>query len=224
MNYLSHYYIDNKPGNHYYNSALFIPDFARNYARGFHNVQLDLKPSQQQLQFGCIAHLNADKLFHPSLFFKKYSEIINFELKNFEPLVHLNRKWFLSHIMFEMLIDRLLVKHFPSACHSFYSDLDAIDTKILEEFVLRYSYKHIDQFMRNFKHFCEVKYLFGYVFNDSFVFSIARVYKQATTIEMSMSDRFFVKEFINKIEQQYLFDPIMIISELKQVFDIDLEV
>jgi hypothetical protein len=145
-------------------------------------------------------------------------------LKSFEPLAHFNRKWFLSHIIFEMLIDRLLVKHFPSACHSFYSDLDAIDTKILEEFVLRYSYKNIDQFMRNFKHFCEVKYLFAYVFNDSFVFSIARVYKQATTIEMSMSDRFFIKEFIIKIEQQYFYDPIIIIAELKKVFDINLDV
>jgi hypothetical protein len=78
--------------------------------------------------------------------------------------------------------------------------------------------------MRNFKHFCEVKYLFAYVFNDSFVFSIARVYKHATTIEMSMSDRFFIKEFINKIEKQYLLDPIMIIAELKQVFDMNLGV
>jgi len=224
LNYLSHHYIDSKPGNHYYNSALFIPDFARNYARGFNNVQLDLKPSQLQLQLGCIAHLNADKLFHPSLFFKKYSEIINFELKNFEPLAQLNRKWFLSHIMCEMLIDRLLVKHFPSACDSFYRDLEAINTKTLEEFVLRYSFKNTDQFMRNFKHFCEVKYLFGYAFNDSFVFSIARVYKHATTIEMTMSDKFLLKEFIYKIEQQYFYDPIIILAELKQVFSNNLEV
>lgn len=224
MNYLSHYYIDNKPGNHYYNSALFIPDFARNYARGFHLIHLDLKSNEQQLQLGCIAHLNADKLFHPSPFFKKYSEIINFELKNYEPLTHLNRKWFLSHIIFEMLIDRILVKHFPSTCHSFYNDLNSIDTKTFEEFVLRYAYKNIDQFMRNFKHFCEVKYLFGYTFNDSFVFSIARVYKYATTIEMNMSDKFFLKEFISKIEQQYFYDPILIITELKHVFDTNLEV
>jgi hypothetical protein len=224
LNYLSHYYIDSKPGNHYYNSALFIPDFARNYARGFHQYHSDLKTNETQLQLGCMVHINADKMFHPSSFFKKYSQIINVELKNFEPLVHLNRKWFLSHIMFEMLIDRLLVKHFPSTCHSFYSDLEAIDTKTLEEFVLRYSYKNIDQFMRNFKHFCEVKYLFAYTFNDSFVFSIARVYKQATTIDLSMSDRFYLKEFVNKVEQQYFYDPIIIIAELKQVFNIKLEV
>jgi len=224
LNYLSHYYIDSKPGNHYYNSALFIPDFARNYARCFQQNLSDLKPNELQLQLGCIAHLNADKLFHQSLFFKKYSEILNFELNNFDPLAHLNRKWFLSHIMFEMLIDRLLVKHFPSACHSFYSDLEAIDTKTLKEFVLRYSHKNIDQFMRNFKHFCEVKYLFAYTFNNSFVFSIARVYKQATTIDLSMSDRFYLKEFFYKVEQQYFYDPIIIIAELKQVFNKKLEV
>jgi len=218
LNYLSHYYIDNKPGNYYYNSALFLPDFSRNYAKGFQNQQFELNLHQLELQLGCIAHLNADKIFHPSTFFKYFTHVINEELKNFEPLVHLHRKWFLSHILFEMLIDRLLVKHFPLACHSFYNDLKLIDTKILADFVLRFSNKNIDQFMRNFHHFCEVKYLFGYEYNDSFVFSIARVYKHATTIEMSINDKFFLKEFINKIEQQYFYDPLIIIAQLKQVF------
>lgn len=77
--------------------------------------------------------------------------------------------------------------------------------------------------MRNFYHFCEVKYLFGYEYNDSFlsVFSIARVYKQATSIEMSMNDKFFLKEFITIIEQQYFYDPLIIVAQLKQVFNIN---
>jgi hypothetical protein len=219
LNYLSHYYIDSKEGNYYYNSALFLPDFVRNYAKGFEYEQKGLDANQLQLQLGCKAHLKADKVFHPSSFFKNYSQLVNSELQQFKPLAHLNRKWFLAHILFEMLIDRLLINHFPDTCHAFYNDLSSIDTNTLEKFVMSYSFKNIDQLMRNFKHFCEVKYLFGYTYNDSFVFSIARVYKQAANIEMSMGDKYLLKVFIDNIENQYFNDPLMIVAQLKQVFN-----
>jgi len=70
LNYLSHYFIDNKQGNNYFNSALFLPDFARNVARGFDQEITDLRANEIQLQLGCKAHLKADKLFHPSAFLK----------------------------------------------------------------------------------------------------------------------------------------------------------
>lgn len=218
MNYLSHYFIDNKQGNNYFNSALFLPDFARNVARGFDNEVYGLTLPEIQLQLGCKAHLKADKLFHPSVFFKKYSDIINHELQQFEPLAHINRKWFLAHILMEMMIDRLLVKFFPTVCHSFYHDLNQIDTKILHQFVLRFSNKSIEPFIKQFDHFCEVRYLFGYAVDDSFVYSVARVFKYGSGIEMTMSDKLFLKKLVNNLEQIHFNDPMIILAELKQVF------
>lgn len=218
LNYLSHYYIDHQLSNHYYNAALFLPDFTRKCARGYEVQSPDLNNNQLALQLGCISHLKADKAFHSSVFFKKYSQQLNIELQNFKPLAHLNRKWFLAHIIFEMLIDRLLVKYFPGTCHSFYNDLNQIDTKTLNNFVLRFSYKNIDSFIQNFNHFCKVKYLFGYAFDEGFIYSIVRVYKEATKIELSMSDRLFLKHFVNHVEQLYFYDPMMMMIELKQVF------
>jgi hypothetical protein len=218
LNYLSHYFIDNKQDNNYFNSALFLPDFARNVARGFDQEITDLSANEIQLQLGCKAHLQADKLFHPSAFFKKYSDIVNHELQQFEPLAHINRKWFLAHILMEMMIDRLLVKFFPTVCHSFYHDLNQIDTKILHQFVLRFSNKSIEPFIKQFDHFCEVRYLFGYAVDDSFVYSVARVFKYGSGIEMTMSDKLFLKKLVNNLEQIHFNDPMIILAELKQVF------
>jgi hypothetical protein len=218
LNYLSHYFIDNKQDNNYFNSALFLPDFARNVARGFDSEVHGLTLPEIQLQLGCKAHLKADKLFHPSAFFKKYSDIINHELQQFEPLAHINRKWFLAHILMEMMIDRLLVKFFPTVCHSFYHDLNQIDTKILHQFVLRFSNKSIEPFIKQFDHFCEVRYLFGYAVDDSFVYSVARVFKYGSGIEMTMSDKLFLKKLVNNLEQIHFNDPMIILAELKQVF------
>ncbi len=218
MNYLSHYFIDFKQDNYYFNSALFLPDFARGYAKGFYKIKTNLLVQETQLHQGCLAHIQADKIFHPSQFFKKYSDIINYELQQFEPLAHINRKWFLAHILMEMMVDRLLVKFFPTVCHSFYHDLNQIDTKILHQFVLRFSNKSIDPFIKQFKHFCEVRYLFGYAIDDSFVYSVARVFKYGSGIEMTMSDKFFLKKLINNLEQIHFNDPMIILAELKQVF------
>ncbi|MFA9215182.1 MAG: hypothetical protein ACEQSR_15300 [Candidatus Methylacidiphilales bacterium] len=218
MNYLSHYYIDYEKNNFYYNGALFLPDFARNVARGFDQEVNGLSKDEIQLHLGCKAHLQADKVFHPSVFFEKYSQIINHELQQFEPLAHINRKWFLAHILMEMMIDRLLVRFFPSVCHQFYDDLSHIDTKILSQFVLRFSNKNIDTFIQQFEHFCKVKYLFGYANDDSFVYSIGRVFKYGSGIEMTMSDKLFLKKLINKIEETHFKDPMIILAELKNVF------
>lgn len=197
---------------------MFLPDFARSVACGFDQECDGLSENEIQLHLGCKAHLRADKVFHPSVFFEKYSQIINQELQQFEPLAHINRKWFLAHILMEMMIDRLLVRFFPAVCHQFYNDLSHIDTKILGQFVLRFSNKNIDAFIQQFEHFCKVKYLFGYAFDDSFVYSVGRVFKYGSGIEMTMSDKLFLKILINKLEQTHYKDPMIILAELKQVF------
>lgn len=218
MNYLSHYYIDNKPGNHYFNSALFLPDFARNVARRFETENLSLTPNQVQLQLGCKAHLAADKLFHPSPFFINYSHIINEALNNYEPLAHIKRKWFLAHILFEMMLDRVIVKHYENVCHSFYNDLSHVDTNTISSFIKQFAYKDTRQFMLNYNHFCKVKYLFGYAADHSFIYSIGNVYKHATSLELTMSDKLNLNYFINLIEQKYFNKPMIILAELKNVF------
>ena len=219
MNYLSHYFIDHQQGNHYFNAALFLPDFARNTARGFDNKWIDFSEPEIQLQLGCLAHLNADLIFHQSDFFKKYSKIFSDEMNQFEHLKHLKRKWFFSHILFEMMLDRLIVKHFENTCKLFYQDLEKINNEILFQFVLRYTNKPIEPFIKNFEHFCEAKYLFGYAVNDSFIYSLSRVYFYGTKTMLHFADKWALKLFVNLLEEKYFNQPMVIIAELKQVFE-----
>lgn|GEM_PF-1509468 len=218
MNYLSHYYIDNQPGNLYFNSALFLPDFARNYTRKFNNEIQGLTPFETQLQLGCLAHLNADKIFHPSSFFKKYNEIIAYELNKYNSLSHIPRKWFLAHILFEMLLDRLIVKSNIAIAHQFYNDLEKIDTKILENFVLHFSNKNVAQLIKNFEHFCKAKYLYGYAQNENFVYALSRVFKSGTGFEMSLNEKIDLKRFVILIEEKHFSEIIIVLTELKEVF------
>ncbi|MBI3882715.1 MAG: hypothetical protein HY305_00400, partial [Sphingobacteriales bacterium] len=130
----------------------------------------------------------------------------------------INRKWFLAHILFEMMLDRILVKHHENVCHSFYNDLNLVDTNILSDFIKQFAHKDIRQFMLNYHHFCKVKYLFGYAADHSFMYSIGRVYKQATSLELTMSDKLNFNYFINLIEEKYFNKPMIILAELKNVF------
>jgi hypothetical protein len=60
--------------------------------------------------------------------------------------------------------------------------------------------------------------LFGYAVDDSFVYSVARVFKYGSGIEMTMSDKLFLKKLVNNLEQIHFNDPMIILAELKQVF------
>ncbi|MES2726714.1 MAG: hypothetical protein V4643_06400 [Bacteroidota bacterium] len=218
MNYLSHYYIDHQKGNYYFNAALFLPDFARNYVKHFTNTFTDFTEHEQNLLAGCLAHYQADKTFHPSAFFNQYNTAIVEEINQFVPLAHLPRKWFLGHILTEMLIDRLIVKQMPEICHQFYHDLAQIDTKILHVYVSRFSFKNADPFIKNFRHFCDARYLFGYALDESFVYSLTRVYAHTTKTDITLNDKMLVKQLVNFIEQKYFNEPMTILAALKTVF------
>jgi hypothetical protein len=79
MNYLSHYFIDSKPDEHYYNAALILPDITKPWIKTFRTPEPDTPPSFSQNQLallqGALKHYHSDKLFHASAFFDHYQNL-----------------------------------------------------------------------------------------------------------------------------------------------------
>lgn len=218
MNYLSHFFIDQKLGNHYFNTALLLPDLARLIVHDFSKLFNDFSTDEKELYCGCLAHYAADRKFHDSNFFKLHFELINQKINASNFGNEVNRKFFLAHILFEMLLDRIIVKHQIEVSENFYSSLNKIDCNTLKAFVMRYSNAEADGFINSFNQFRKVQYLFRYVNDTEFVYSISRVMRNVTKVELDWSNKFILLRLINEIENELFSNVQEVLLNLKSLF------
>lgn len=161
-----------------------MPDFAR-VAEGAKRIQIGLEfhPVEQQLlhqlHLGSKQHYQSDAVFHNSEFFKKNTHLLD-ELFTRHDFPRQNQRiWFLSHILFELLIDRVLIQQYPQMLQDFYTSLHKTDLEVVVAY-LQYSKKDgAGQFTKFWKGFIESQYMQYYVLDDKFLYSINRILQGA---------------------------------------------
>ena len=198
--------------------GLLLPDFARNHVTSFSKSALFEKEVHRQIHAGCMAHYAADKKFHSSDFFEHYCEAFKSHLKVAPFSDGFQRRWFLAHILFEMMIDRLLVKHIVGLCRTYYSGLDEIEPSILGEFLELNQAKNPDELLRNFNHFRNAKYIFQYIDNNTLVYSLSRVLQYAGVGLMSLDDKLVLHQCIIDLEESIFKNALQVITEVKSIF------
>ncbi len=216
MNYFSHFFVDGIPNQHEYNTGLLLPDITRGKVRSFRHKLVFESTQSEQFFRGCAAHYHADKKFHASSFFNKIlndsSNIINTALFSNA----LSRKWFLAHILAELMLDRILVKNYPQELDRFYYSLEAVDDNNLADFLKQYGMSEIDSFFEFFNHFRKVQYIHYYTDNNKFVYSLNRIMIRAGVSAISDSDQLVLQEVILRLEEKLTTDTDGLIKQLKQ--------
>ena len=218
MNYLAHFFIDHESSAPYYNAGLILPDLAHGYIHTFSPQTFD-SDAQNELLRGCRMHHQRDKQFHASDFFKTRFDLINEQLKTHLAHTHINRKWFLAHVLLELLIDRILVRHFPLLTDEFYASLDAVKEIELRHFLD--AYRPADGgngILKYFQHFRSARFIGSYADNNLFVYSLSRIMRRAGLPELSWEDKLNLRHSFMAIEEQYFSDVVSLIIQLKQVF------
>jgi hypothetical protein len=221
VNYLSHFVIDNRPGDHYYNAALILPDITRRWIRTFKQPPPPTSFSANQLRLldGCLRHYESDRLFHASSFFEQHQANINTLLKSkpFSPAVH--RKWFIAHVLAELLTDRKIVRTFPEMADRFYLSLEAVDYRELKPFLEYYGMADTGEFLRFFDQFRSDRYIYSYADNKKFLYSLERIMMRAGIGELTANDEALLMEAVLETEGSYMNDGAILLNELKQVFN-----
>ncbi len=217
MNYLSHFVIDHIEGDHEYNTGLVLPDFCKKWIKNFHKTE-ELSSQQQRLLAGAMQHYQSDKAFHTSIFFQRYSKIFTDLFAHSSLSNAVQRKWFLAHVAFELMIDRMIVKHYPGFVKSFYDALTLVKDDVLMEFLENQGMKNIDEFFTFFNHFRDVKYIYYYTDNNKFVYSLNRIMMRVGLPEMNDADKQILTDILLNIENTYFAEYGHIMTELKAVF------
>lgn len=200
MNYFSHYFVDHREGQHEYNTGLLLPDVTRKQVVKF-TLHEHYTPVQLQYFEGCQAHYRADKYFHGSAFFKRVLDHSNRIINESPFSAAVQRKWFLAHIMGELVIDRILVKHYPEELKGFYTSLDSIDDHELDLFLRLNGMEKTEAFFENFAHFRKVQFIYYYTDNNKFVYSLNRIMIKAGVGALTEPDQKVLEQAALKLEQ-----------------------
>lgn len=220
MNYLSHYIIDHQNNNSYYNTALILPDFCKRWIKNFHSPPPSNSFSDNQLSLlaGCLQHYKSDKRFHGSSFFQKYESLISDAFKKETFSIHFTRKWFVAHVLTELLIDRVFVKQLSFYVDEFYNSLNSINDTVLDSFLMYYGIQDTSEFFKQFNHFRSVKYIYYYADNNKFLYSLNRVMMRVGILELSENDAEKLMAIILHVESVHMADATILLQELKSVF------
>jgi hypothetical protein len=207
LNYFAHYFFDHEPDNHYYNAGLVMPDFAR-VAEGAKHIDVKIgfdaekQPHLYQLNRGSARHFQSDATFHNSAFFKHHTELLDGMFTQFEFPRQNQRIWFLSHILFEVLLDRVLITHHPKKLEDFYNSLQAVELEKVIEFLNHSGKDGTGRFSNFWASFNESQYMQYYVNDDSFLYSINRIITRAKQPELTDAQATALLKIVHHMEQE----------------------
>lgn len=193
MNFLSHHFFYSNQDS-WHNTGLILPDWSRS-APGRRKLDwVSLKSDsdrQGALWLGCLKHYEADDWFHNCNYFKVITAIIEQDLAimQLSGLLLQQRKWFLAHLLAEMLLDRLIIDKHSNALDHFYHDLSQVPYTDLELFLLRAGKETMGLFPQAHKGFIESEFIRYYKSSEGLTESLNRVVQRTRQAAFTSSEK-----------------------------------
>jgi hypothetical protein len=197
MNFLSHYFFY-KTKDPYYNTGLILPDLVKNYCNSHINPIGNFnRPALISLAEGSLKHLECDKKFHNSEFFKISTHFLS---AAFDAECQWPRKWFLNHLLMEILLDRVLMDKYEKLCEQFYYDLSCVNIEEIGVFLKMIGLSNPQNFQIGFERFVNSKFIFEYQHNEKICFALNKVYqKVGINYEWTNEDNLLIQNKLPEI-------------------------
>ncbi|MBI1223581.1 MAG: hypothetical protein GC180_13345 [Bacteroidetes bacterium] len=192
MNFLSHHFfyaLDDA----WHNTGLILPDWSRN-AKGRRKLEWKKSEGSPEFHFrlwsGCQKHYEADEWFHDCHYFLACCEQVESDLGLAQQggLFLGQRKWFLAHLLAEMLLDRLIIEKYPGALDSFYSDLIKVPFRDLKDFLLTSGKIDMANFERSHRGFIESEFIRYYIDDRGLAESLSRVVQRTGQVPLTSDE------------------------------------
>jgi len=180
MNFLSHFYFDRDEENPYRIMGIVLPDLLKHA-----NKEWNLRPeknehlflhddSQRGLLEGWKRHLEVDRYFHSSEFFRRHTSILRLQIV--PHLLHSNvRPSFVAHIALELMLDSLLLTELNLNSSRVYTQLTNADEDMLDNFLLLYNIPEPSTFFNFLEGFIRSKYLESYREPKDIMYAIGKI-------------------------------------------------
>jgi hypothetical protein len=205
VNYLSHYYFDRDEDNKYFNIGLILPDLARSHIaklriNPYKNITFTTKEIAS-MNDGCNKHFASDRKFHNWMTFveltNKATDIIRESGDK-----DINRDYFITHIMVEILLDKILLDQNPTLADDFYAMIDSVEMDWILKF-MRYAGLQDDELWKGqHKRFMKAAFLKSYTSVENVVAAVEGVCANLGMIELNDDQRNLLIEICEAIEPE----------------------
>jgi len=202
MNFLSHYYVFFPSEDPAFVTGLVLPDLTRKAHKRFRlkAAYEELPDEFQMLQKGVRGHFETDEIFHAAPFFKKHTAGIKSIAREMNVFSESKYLYFLAHITFEMVLDKILLQRHSEIGIDFYDLLQSVDANLLNSyFEATGNTTYIDAFQNYFQRFNESRFLIRYAEPGGLAYALQRVFSRATLTSSSIDDS-LLDRFVEKCE------------------------
>lgn len=205
MNYISHYYclVEKSP---YSVLGVFLPDILPRFSY-YHNKYFlkynisNLTPNEQEIWKGIDQHYGDDSFFHTMPLFHSSMGQINAEMQKNIYLLGIKRKFIVTHVLYELILDHLVIQHYPSVVSEIYEKLEYVNKLDVLSFIEKIIGKNseIDLFLGAYERFIERRFLNFYSQPSNLVKSLHMVSGKIGEWEYNDNT---IQGFVNIIELQ----------------------
>lgn len=180
MNFLSHFYFERQNSNDYMVMGVVLPDLIKNADKDWNlNPQKDEYlyrdvPEYDALLTGWKRHLEVDRLFHNSDFFKEQTTILK---QMILPALQVGpvKPFFLAHIALELVLDHLLLTHHVIDGRHFYHQLNQAHSPSLHGFLKLAKLPDQPKFDLFLSDFISSRYTLHYEKMESVAYSLNKI-------------------------------------------------
>jgi acyl carrier protein phosphodiesterase len=184
MNFLAHFYFDGVDGAPSYNLGLVLPDLMGMVRRGWKLKQSHLQnhviPVHKAIASGASAHLQMDDWFHKTDFFIRGRSLVKATLEEAGVTYPPYRPGFLSHVLLELLLDRLIVLHYTSMVSKFYRELAIVSVDWVRSFFESINLTFDDNFPAFFTQFINNQFAFRYAYDTPLLEALNQIAKRVS--------------------------------------------
>ncbi len=205
MNYLSHYYFDSSEDNKYYNLGLILPDLARSHIsklriNPYKNIEFTTHEISS-INKGCNRHFASDRKFHNWMTFVDLTGRATDMIRESGDK-DINRDYFITHILVEVLLDKILLDQNPNLAEDFYTMINSIEMDWMLKY-MRYAGLQDDELWKGqHRRFMKAAFLKNYTSIENVVFAVEQVALKTGLVELNDDQRNLLIEICETIEPE----------------------
>jgi hypothetical protein len=205
MNFVAHYYIDSHLDNGLFVTGVSSPDLIPVFDRKKRVrdrwvrkvLDRESEPAFREFAKGALRHFEADDYFHSADFFQAETQLITQLLRErFEKDV-VQRDFFVAHILFELVLDRILVQENPEGLDKYYDHWRNTDTQQLRLFSEKLCNDSLEGYELFIKRFIKRRYLYGFVEWKNLIYILKRIMDRVGILD---TDYFYTAAFFDLLE------------------------
>lgn len=219
MNFIAHFYLEHHCKDiPYLIAGLAIPDLW--------HAQLNLYAPRHEpdestelahFKTGLQKHFIADKIFHNSDYFISMSEWANEKIKKINTSAQLKRKFFLVHISVELVLDRVLIQHYPFLVEEFYNCFEQINPQQVQTYMEQIYYYNFEGLSERITQFTAQKRIYEYTKDEKLLSLLDWMMQKIThNTAFSPTDSQKVRTFIDILEKKISQNYVSLFEEMKR--------